>query len=402
MSSMLPKVLVVGGGTMGLASAWALARRGFAVELFERFGHVHAHGSHGGYTRIIRHAYHEGSDYVGLVSRADREWTALADRCGEDLLIRCGLFEFGPADDPEFAAARAALREHAIAHELLDPRQARARFGFAVPERDDWLGCLSPDSGYLRVVACLDALRREAEDAGARLRHGAAVRELVLGGERPEIVLEDGQRIVGDRVVLACGAWTSGLLGSAPARVRSLGLETTVLRRVLAWTRAPEPVRARLRRLPAWAAFVPEGFFYGFPDNDEGICGFKLACHVARDEGGDAPVDPDHVDRTVHDLDVDPLRGFLARYRPDAGTIVEARVCLYTNTPSGDFWVDHHPEDPRCVIAAGFSGHGFKFAPAIGLAVAQLLEHGRSELQLARFRRAAHAPPQVPTGTCLS
>jgi monomeric sarcosine oxidase len=389
-----PSVLIVGGGTMGLASAWALARRGFAVQLFERFGHVHAHGSHGGYTRIIRHAYHEGSDYVGLVTRADREWTALAERCGEDLLIRCGLFEFGPADDPEFAAARAALREHAIAHELLDPAQARARFGFAVPERDDWLGCLSPDSGYLRVVACLDALRREAEAAGAQLQHGVGVRELVLGGDRPKIVLDDGRTVIGDRVVLAAGAWTSALLGSGP----SLGLETTVLRRVLAWTRAPEPARAHLRGLPAWAAFVPEGFFYGFPDNDEGISGFKLACHVARGEHGlpsFAAVDPDHVDRAIHELDLDPLRAFLARYRPDAGTIVEAQVCLYTNTPSGDFWIDHHPEDPRLVIAAGFSGHGFKFAPAIGLAVAQLLEHGLSTLLLPRFRRTAHAAQTV-------
>ena len=386
-----PKVLVIGGGTMGLASAWALARRGYAVELFEQFGHVHDRGSHGGYTRIIRHAYHEGSDYVGLVSRADREWVGLGERVGETLLVRCGLLEFGPAEDPEFVAARAALREHAIAHELLEPRAAQARFGFTLPDQDDWLACFSPDSGYLRVVACLDALRREAEQAGARLRHATEVRELDLSDARPTVCLASGERVAGDHVVVAAGAWTERLLGPTHA----LGLETTVLRRVLAWSRPPEPARPALRGLPVWAAFLPEGFFYGFPDADEGVSGFKLACHVAH--GGDhqaaslVPVDPDAVDREVHAADLEPLRQFLARHRPDAGPIVESSVCLYTNTPSGDFWLDHHPEDERVVVAAGFSGHGFKFTPAIGLAVADLIEQGHSELQLPRFRRPAHS-----------
>ena len=207
------KVAIVGGGTMGLAAAWALARRGCEVELFERFGHVHTHGSHGGFTRIIRHAYHEGSDYVGLVSRADREWTALAERTHSSLLIRCGLLEFGPDDEPAFTAARAALREHAIRHELLGAARASERFGFRIPS--EWTACFSPDSGYLRVAPCLDALRREAEDAGARLHYGVRVRELIHGGERARILIDDGRVIAADRVVVSAGAWAPTLLKTA-------------------------------------------------------------------------------------------------------------------------------------------------------------------------------------------
>lgn len=375
-----PRVAIVGGGTMGLAAAWALARRGCEVELFERFDHVHTRGSHGGHTRIIRHAYHEGSDYVGLVSRADREWTALAERVGTPLLIRCGLLEFGPDDAPAFTAAREALREHGISHELLDAKRARERFGFRVPT--EWTACFSPDSGYLRVAACLDALRREAEAAGARIHYGVQVRELIHGGERARILLDDGRVIAADRVVVAPGAWAPALLGPA------LGIRPTVLRRVLAWTRAPERDRVALRALPVWATFMPEGFFYGFPDNDEGISGFKLACHHSGEL--DQPVDPETVDREVHERDLAPLREFIARYRPDAGAIVASCVCLYTNTPSGDFWIDRHPEDDRFVIAAGFSGHGFKFAPAIGLAIAEIMLEGESPLALPRFARTAH------------
>jgi monomeric sarcosine oxidase len=375
-----PRVAIVGGGTMGLAAAWALARRGAAGELFERHGHVHEHGSHSGHTRAIRHAYHEGSDYVRLVVRADQEWTALGHRVGEQLLVRCGLLEFGPPDQPDFMAACQALRDHQIQHELLDAATTRARYGFRIP--DDWPACLAPESGYLRVRPCLDALRREAEAHGAKLHHHVGVRELVCGGARPQLRLDDGTRVDADHVVVAAGAWAAGLLGPAAA-VSPL----RVLRRVLAWTRADASVRARLRTLPVWATFVPEGFVYGFPDNDEGISGFKLACHVSENPAMNEPVDPDHVERTVDDRDLAPLRAFIARYLPDAGEIVATTTCLYTNSETGDFWMDRHPDDHRVMIAAGFSGHGFKFAPAIGLALAELILDDHSELALARFRR---------------
>jgi glycine/D-amino acid oxidase-like deaminating enzyme len=402
-----PHVLVVGGGTMGLAAAWALARRGASVELFERHGHVHEHGSHSGHTRAIRHAYHEGSDYVRLVVRADREWTALGDRVGEQLLVRCGLLEFGPPDQPDFMTACQALRDNQIRHEQLDAAETFARYGFRIPS--DWPACLAPDSGYLRVRPCLDALRREAEAHGAVLHHHVGVRELICNGPQPQLRLDDGSRVSGDHVVVAAGAWAAQLLGDA-ARITPL----RVLRRVLAWTRAEASIRARLRTLPVWATFLPdEGFntnsaasrparsaggptgrsdldlrfIYGFPDNDEGISGFKLACHASDDPKMNEPVDPNGVDRLVHERDLAPLRAFLARYFPDAGEIVATVTCLYTNTESGDFWIDRHPDDARVTIAAGFSGHGFKFAPAIGLALAELTLDGHSELALTRFRR---------------
>ena len=385
--SSAPSVAIVGGGTIGLAAAWALARRGAKVQLFERHGHVHAHGSHGGYTRLIRYAYHEGSDYVDLVRRADREWTQLGARVGEALLVRCGLLEIGPEDEPEFRAARAALVDNDIRYEELDAADASRRYGFVIPK--PWLATLSPDCGYLRVVPCLDALRREAEAAGARLHHHAPARELILGGDRPRVLLEDGRVIAADRVVVAAGAGSKALLDSTFA---STPRPLTIQRRVLAWTRASEAARARLRALPGWAVFAPEGFFYGFPDNDEGISGFKLACHASADPAlafMNDGVDPEAVEREVGERDLRPLREFLARYRPDAGEIVESTTCLYTNTPSGDFWIEPHAADPRLVIAAGFSGHGFKFAPAVGVAVAELIFDGASELALARFRSRA-------------
>lgn len=374
------RVAIIGGGTMGLAAAWAFARRGVHVEVFERHGHVHEHGSHSGHTRVIRHAYHEGSDYVKLVVRADQEWTALGHRVGEELLVRCGFLEFGRPDQPDFMAACQALRDNQIGHEQLDAAALQARYGFLIPA--DWPAYLTPDSGYLRVRPCLDALRREAEAHGAVLHHHVGVRELCCGGARPQLRLDDGTRVDADHVVVAAGAWAAELLGPAAA-----ASPLRVLRRVLAWTQAEPSVRARLRTLPVWATLVPEGFVYGFPDNDEGISGFKLACHASDDPTANEPVDPGNVERTVSERDLAPLRAFISRYLPDAGEITATTTCLYTNTETGDFWIDRHPDDPRVTIAAGFSGHGFKFAPAIGLALAELTLDGHSELALARFRR---------------
>ncbi|MCA9699796.1 MAG: FAD-dependent oxidoreductase, partial [Myxococcales bacterium] len=243
-------------------------------------------------------------------------------------------------------------------------------------------------SGYLRVRPCLDALRREAEAAGAVLRHHSEVRAHVNSSEsadgRPGLVLADGSTVQADRIVVAAGALAAELLPAVVAR-RPL----TVLRRVLAWTDVD------LRDMPCWAAFAPEGFFYGFPGNDEGVgegvSGCKLACHIASDPNlawmNDAS-DPRAVEREIQPRDLAPLEDFIARYFPAAGKPTTAKTCLYTNSESGDFCIDLHPEDERVVIAAGFSGHGFKFAPIIGEILADLSVDGRSELCLPRFRIA--------------
>lgn len=365
-----PRVIVVGGGTMGLASAWALARRGAAVTVLERFGHVHDRGSHSGHTRIIRQAYHEGSSYVPMIQQADREWLALGERVGSELLRRTGLLLFGPPDDPELMAAIQTCRDCALPCELLPGDEASARWPFAIPR--DYLACFDPSGGYLRVTPCLDALAQEARAAGAVLRHGVHVAGLEHGDDAHgglQVRLADGTRLAADRVVVAAGAWLPALCPTLlPGRlVRQ--------RRILAWsTPAPEH-HAALAAMPVWGAFLRDGFYYGFPHGHEGTPGLKLAVHTSSQQPWlDTPVDPDAVDRQAHPADLDPLRRVLAEHLPrGVGPLDSTHACLYTNSPSMGFVVDRLPDDPRVIVAGAFSGHGFKFAPAIGLHVAQLL-----------------------------
>lgn len=355
-----PNVIVVGGGTVGLAAAWAIARRGCPVTVLERHEHVHEFGSHGGFTRAIRHAYHEGESYVPLVREADDAWVALGRRRGAELLVRAGLLEFGAPDDPEYVSAIEACQLHEIDHDLLDAKEAMSRWPFRIPH--DWGACYTPSGGYLRVVPCLDALRDEARDAGAQFRYGAQVVQIDPQGT---VHLADGERLRADRIVVTAGAGLPELLGATLPPLR-------VLRRALLWTRPADADREALRGIPVWGAFVPDGFFYGFPWNDEGVEGLKLACHRRRD-GEEVPVDPETVNRDLRPDDVDLVRNFARTYFPGADSeIADHSVCLYTATDSWDFIVDRWRESDRVFIAGGLSGHGFKFAPALGRVLADM------------------------------
>ncbi|MGB1012775.1 MAG: N-methyl-L-tryptophan oxidase [Nannocystaceae bacterium] len=359
-------VIVVGGGTMGLASALALAQRGYQVSVLERFEHVHTRGSHSGHTRVIRQAYHEGPHYVELVRRAWARWQVLEHGNRGSLLVPTGMLEFGHPGSPELAASIRACETFGIHHTCLTPAAARTRWpAFTIPER--WEVCFSEAAGYLRVTACLDALRDAARAAGVTFEYGVRVRELVCGQASVRVLLESGAVRACDRAVVCAGAYTRNLCRGVFDELLS------VRRRVLAWTRPATEHRAALAALPVWGAFTPEGFFYGFPHGDIGALGLKLACHVPRG-APDPDVDPEQPGREVHPQDLSPLETFLARYLPTGvGPFAATSVCMYTCTPNDDFLIDHHPNDPRIVVASGMSGHGFKFAPVIGELVAELV-----------------------------
>jgi len=384
-----PRTIVVGGGTAGLASARALGMAGHRVTVLERFGHVHDRGSHSGHTRVIRHAYHEGEFYVDLVRRADAAWVALERGRFGQLLRRCGLLEFGAQDDPAYQAAGDALRHAGLPHERMDAARARAQWPFTIP--DDWEATSSPDGGYLRVQACLDALRDDATAHGVEFRYGVRVREIDYGGRSPRVLVEAGDVLATDHVVVAAGAFATQLMpwlrttdGRQPIRPQ---------RRVLFWRRPRAEHVAVLSALPVWGAFVPEGFFYGFPHNDAGVTGLKLACHHARDPDAlpsyDEAVNPELLRREVDDRDAGPVDAFVARYLPIAGEPHASSVCMYAATMSGDFLIDRLPDDPRVVVVGGLSGHGFKFAPVLGELVVDALA-GRDTQVPAPFRLARH------------
>jgi sarcosine oxidase len=360
-------VIVVGVGAMGAATCWALARRGVRVLGLDQFDLPHGRGSSHGYSRVTRTAYYEHPDYVPLLRRAHRLWRELEHESGEDIMNLVGGLYLGPPEGPLVGGSLRSARQHGLAHELLD-RAALARQypQFAVP--DDWCGVLEPEAGFLRPELAISAFAHCAMKRGAEIHGHETVLSWRADASHVRVTTSRATYEAG-RVIFSGGPWSSQL-------VRDLGVELRVTRQILGWVWPREPNLFQLGTLPIWMIDRLDGsVYYGFPMITHSP-GLKLALH--------APLqvtDPDRVSRDVLPGDEETFRECLRRFMPSGdGPLLALRTCLYTNTPDGHFIVDRHPQHERALIAAGFSGHGFKFASVIGEVLADLATEGRTNL----------------------
>lgn len=371
--------IVVGVGTMGAAACAAIARRGGRVLGIERATIPNDTSSHHGRTRVFRVAYSEHADYVPLLREARERWLDLDARHGPGLYHETGVLYVGPPGSEMVEAAAAAAELHGIACERLARRDLQSRCPqFAAP--GDWSALFEPRAGYLVTDACLSAFALDALQAGAHVATG----ERVLGWSKQG----GGLRVRTDRTEYAAGA----LVLTAGARTEPLlaGMDVAlrVTRQTLLWVWPGKPERFADGVMPTWSIDTPHGHAYGFP-MERGRPGFKLAMHVRGE-----PTDAETVDRSLHADEEAILRRVIRDHLPDAdGPTLSHAVCLYTNSPDGHFVIDRHPASERVVVACGFSGHGFKFAPVLGEALADLALEGRTTraigfLGASRFGRA--------------
>lgn len=366
---------VIGLGAMGSASTDALARTGASVVAFDRLEPPHTMGSTHGHTRIIREAYYEHPLYVPLVRRAYELWGELARFAGETLLVETGGVMAGPEHGPLFAGAVESARTHSIDHEILSASQLTERYPAFSP-RPDWLALVERRAGFLKPERCVSALLKRARQNGATLRTG----ETVKGWKREHAgirVETDRSSVVVERLVVAAGPWLPSLLDSVGVRI-PLEIE----RQLSHWFQprmdhghfAPAHCPIALWEMPGGDVFAT------FPNDGNGI---KCGMHHAG-----APTSPESVSRTVTDAENATARALLEQVMPGAGgTVRESRVCLYTNTPDHHFIIDW-ADAGRVLIVSPCSGHGFKFASAIGEIVALLATGKKSWLDLSPFSLA--------------
>jgi sarcosine oxidase len=370
-------VVVCGLGAMGSAALHHLARRGKRVLGLERFTLGHDRGSSHGSTRIIRLGYFEHPSYVPLLRRAYALWRELEAASGRRLLHVTGIAEIGPPAGTLVQGTLASARLHKLSHEVLSAPELMRRFpAFRVPQ--DYVAVLQPEGGILAAEHSLHAQLALAAAAGADIRSGETVQAIEPRAGSVRVTTDRGIVETGVAIV-AVGAWTKTLLPEFAAGLR-------VTREVMAWFAPTDADLLCADRFPVFIIESRHGMHYGIPAlrGEPSPAGIKVAKHHHRDE----TVDPDAYDRTVSAADQALIRAAIADHLPAAnGELLEAKTCLYTMTPDGNFLIDHLPGAPNVIVASPCSGHGFKFAPVIGEALADLATTGATPHDIGWFSR---------------
>jgi sarcosine oxidase len=365
-------IIVVGLGAMGSATAFQLAKRGASVLGVDRFAPPHAMGSSHGKSRIIREAYFEDPRYVPLVRKAYENWEEIERLSGEKIFERTGGLMLGAPDGKVVKGALASAKAHRLPYAVLSAREVEERIPGVRPT-PGMIGVVERRAGILEPETAVRAALALAVRFGATVVTDNRVLRWTEERGRIRVVTERGT-YESDRLVIAAGAWTKEL-------VPGLDIPLVVERQTVNWFRpAVKTDLYAADRFPVIICeYAPGHFWYAFPDRGEGV---KLAIH----HDGDI-VDPESVNRQVLPEEIEQVRELLRTFLPAAdGPIIETSVCLYTNTPDEHFVIDAHPAHPAVTLISACSGHGFKFASAIGEIVAERALGGESELDLTSFR----------------
>lgn len=342
-------VVVVGAGVMGAAVAWELSRRGTHVVTVEQYEYLHTRGSSHGATRVFRLADRD-PELVALARQALPLWRALEDDAGKEVLVTTGGIDHGDVD--ELRAIAAALDGAGVPYEVLQAEDAA----------DRWPGMRftgpvvhQPDGGKLLSEQALRAFTEAAASHGAEVYYSQPVHQIERLDEdgNEVVVVTDFDEYIAPVVVVACGAWADKVLdGLAPAPSLAVTQEQT-------FHFLPR------RDAMAWPSFVHYGSpaRYGLETPDEGV---KVAEH-----GTGPVVDPDERDGEIDPMGEQRVVDYVEEWLPGLETwATTATTCLYATAPDNRFVIERHGP---IVVAAGFSGHGFKHAPAVATRIVDLL-----------------------------
>lgn len=336
---------------MGLACAWELAKRGRRALVLEQFDFVHDRGAHSGQTRIFRHAYAEGAGYIPMVMRAEHLWSELEVETRTTILHRVGGLEMAAPGHFHARRARESASQYQIEFRWLAPAEVRRAWPMIhIP--DDWEAGFGPAAGCLDVERALHGMLRCARAGRIEMKAGSLV--IGWGASRQGVWVETKEaKYSADALIITAGAWSGRVL-------QDLNLTIGIQRKVQFWFEVKDSGIYAPSSFPIFITDSAAGEIYGFPILLAD--GIKIANHA----GGDL-TDPDRVDREVEAHESAGVADFASWFLDGVTSrVLKSAVCLYARTPDEHFILDRHPQFPNVIIGGGFSGHGFKFAPAIG------------------------------------
>lgn len=351
------KVAVIGAGAMGAATAWQLTARGHDVVVFEQFERLHDRGSSHGSARVFRLAY-PTAPWVKFAIEALTLWRDLEGDAGVSLLDQFGALDHGIPECTQSISD--TLSAAGVSHEVLSQEAAQERFpGMKI----DGQAVFHPQGGGVNATATVNSLLTVAESRGADFREREPVEHLTIKSDSVVVHTANGSAEF-DRVVVTAGSWVQKLIGS------SVDIGSTVVTQ-------EQPATFQPTIDVDWPAFIHYApgppktntlidpvSHYGLP-TPEG--GFKIGEHHTG-----IIVDPDQRPDGADPARLARLQEHVQEWFPGLDSASAAvETCLYTTTPSTDFIIEAHGP---VIVGGGFSGHGFKFVPRVGAALADLVE----------------------------
>lgn len=386
------RIVIVGGGIVGLSTAYALLRQGFEnVTILEQATIDHARSTSHGVSRLLRFEYSQQAQYSEMVWQSLQAWRRLEYFTQRHLYTRTGLLVVGKEDDGFTRESYSVVRAMGLPVERLSRHGCEQRFPqFALPP--DSVLTYNMEAGILHASTCLQALKECILALGGAIYESCRVLYVSHEAQQRPIRLHcmergNHQDIIADRVVLATGPWVHRLLGEL-----HLPIQTT--RQYLLYFDGLPLSSFAVNNFPA---FITDDL-YGFPihpasdcsgnTSKSSYCHFKAASHAFG-----PPVDPDDTrapDEVIIARTARKLRALLPALRQAQLTRVDS--CMYDVSPDEDFILDHIPGDPRIVFATGLTGHGFKFGPLLGEILSSMVFNTAPPVPLDRFKlsRFAH------------
>ncbi|MGO8998286.1 MAG: FAD-dependent oxidoreductase [Polyangiaceae bacterium] len=353
--------LVVGAGIFGVTAALTLRRRGSDVVLFDQGPIPHPLAESTDISKIVRLDYGSDETYTTLMERALEAWRAWpASRYLHETGVLFGATSpFAPGGFEHESFELLTRRGHRV--ERLSGAEIARRFPAWSPSHFAE-GYLNPAGGFAESGNVVTHLAREAADAGVRLAAETRVVSLLEVGSRVVgLRTENGREHRADVVVVASGAWTQSLVPAVDGALRATGQPVVHF----------GPADASLfdaARFPVFSSDIARTGYYGFPVRGGVV---KIANHGPGRRLARAS-DP----RAVNDEEIARMRGFVAGALPllTSAPVVATRQCVYGDSPDEHFWIAPDPGRAGLVVAAGGSGHGFKFAPLLGDLIADACE----------------------------
>jgi sarcosine oxidase len=358
-------LIIVGMGSMGSAAAYHAAKSGLQVLGIDQYEVPHNRGSHSGQSRIVRMAYFEHPNYVPILKLAYQNWEHLKQETGESFFQKNGLLYMGNENDSLIKGVRKSADLYKLNIVETDHDQFKKDHPQFNLDHSNYKAILEPNAGYVLADRAILQYKKLALKEGAKILENTKMQNWYLEEGRVKLECE-GQKFIAKKVIFTKGAWAKEDLIAVKKTLE-------ITRQSFFYFDSDDEKTYSESQFPCWN-FQDKGdacLYYGFPNSTNGL---KISYHKKGEQ-----VNPNNTNLEVSPEEQEKILIIIDRLFPKANLQLRSQEnCLYTNSKDGHFIIDYLPKTKKqIIIATGFSGHGFKFVPAIGELLVNMANEGK-------------------------